>query len=75
MSRTEVQNRIDYYVVCVNDFADAKGLSYVEAFDYVKKHQGLDFLVDHYDIEHTYPIEEAVADLGLVCACNGGALK
>lgn len=75
MIGTELQNRIDYYVVCINDFADANGLSYGEAFDYVKEHKGLDFLVNHYDIEHTYPIEDAVADLGLVCARNGGTLK
>ncbi len=67
------KNKIDYLVVCVNDFADAHGMSYVTAFDYLKAHKGLAFLPDHYDIEHTYSIEEAVADLAQVCARNGGA--
>lgn len=71
----EVQNCIDYCVSCVNDFADANQMSIVDAFDYIKLYRGLDFLVEHYDIEHTYPIEDAVADVRAVCARNGGALK
>ena len=66
------RNKIDYFVVCVNDFADAHGMSYVDAFDYLKAYNGLSFLSEHYDIEHTYSIEDAVADLAQVCARNGG---
>ena len=66
------RNKIDYFVVCVNDFADAHGMSYVSAFDYLKARKGLAFLSEHYDIEHTYSVEQAVADLAQVCARNGG---
>jgi len=68
-----MKNKIDYFVVCVNDFADKHGMSYVAAFDYLKAHKGIAFLSEHYDIEHTYSIDEAVADLAQVCARNGGA--
>ena len=68
-----IKNKIDYFVVCVNDFADKHGMSYVAAFDYLKAHKGIAFLSEHYDIEHTYSIDEAVADLAQVCARNGGA--
>ncbi len=67
-----VKNKIDYLVVCVNDFADKHGMSYVAAFDYLKAHKGIAFLSEHYDIEHIYSIDEAVADLAQVCARNGG---
>ena len=33
-----MKNKIDYFVVCVNDFADRHGMSYVAAFDYLKAH-------------------------------------
>ena len=69
-----IRNKIDYFVVCVNDFADTYGLPYVAAFDYLKAHNGIDFLSRHYDIEHTYSIDEAVADLAQVCARNGGSV-
>ena len=68
-----MRNKIDYFVVCVNDFADKHGMSYVAAFDYLKAHKGIAFRSEHYDIEHTYSIDEAVADLAQVCAKNGGA--
>ena len=68
-----MRNKIDYFVVGVNDFADKHGMSYVAAFDYLKAHKGIAFLSEHYDIEHTYSIDEAVADLAQVCARNGGA--
>ena len=68
-----IKNKIDYFVVCVNDFADKHGMSYVAAFDYLKAYKGIAFLSEHYDIEHTYSIDEAVADLAQVCARNGGA--
>ena len=67
-----IRNKIDYFVVCVNDFADKHGMSYVAAFDYLKANRGIAFLSEHYDIEHTYSIDEAVADLAQVCARNGG---
>lgn len=66
------RNKIDYFVVCVNDFADAHGMTYAESFDYLKKYKGLEFLSNHYDIEHTYSIEDALADIAEVCARNGG---
>ena len=66
------RNKIDYFVVCVNDFADRHGMSYVAAFDYLKAHKGLSFLSEHYDVEHTYSVEEAIADLEQICARNGG---
>ena len=68
-----MRNKIDYFVVCVNDFADKHGMSYVAAFDYLKAHKGIAFLSKHYDIKHPYSIDEAVADLSQVCARNGGA--
>ena len=67
-----IRNKIDYFVVCVNDFADTHGMSYLEAFDYLKAHKALTFLSEHYDIEHTYSIEEAVADMAQVARRNGG---
>ena len=68
------RNKIDYFVVCVNDFADTYGMSYVAALDYLKAYKGLEFLSEHYDVEHTYSVEEAVADLAQVCARNGGVV-
>ena len=69
---SQLQDRIDYLVVCVNDFADAHGMSYVQGYDYLKRHSGIAYIVNNYDIERTCPIEETIANLVQVCRRNGG---
>ena len=64
------RNMIDYMVVCVNDYADRHGSSYVEAFDYLYNKKGLDFLEDCYEAEHTLSLDTALEDLEAVCNRN-----
>lgn len=70
----ELRNKIDYLVVCVNDYADRHGIPAPAAFDYLVRHKGLDFLDECYDVEHTLSLETALDDLDAVCARNEGAL-
>lgn len=70
----EERNKINYAVVCVNEFAKRHGLTPREAFTYLYEFQGIRFLKEHYDIEHTLSIDDAVDDLTLLCSHNGGAL-
>ena len=71
---TEERNKINYAVVCVNEFAKRHSLNPREAFYYLDRFQGIRFLKEHYEIEHTLSIEDAVDDLTLLCSRNGGAL-
>ena len=64
------RNMINYMVVCVNDYADRHGSSYVEAFDYLYNKKGLDFLEDCYEAEHTLSLDTALEDLEAVCSSN-----
>jgi len=70
----QMQDKVDYVVACVNEFSDAHGLDRIAGFDYLKKHAGIAFLDRNYAVEHAYSIEDAVADLALVCRRNGGDL-
>ncbi len=63
----ELRNKIDYMVVCVNDYATRHGLSNVDSFDYLLRNKGLDFLEECYDVEHTLPLDTALEDLDAVC--------
>ena len=72
--RNKNWTRIQYYVLCVSTFAEQKGISYTEAYNYLDEHKGIDFLVDCYDAEHTLSLNNAVDDLTLVCKNNGGAI-
>ena len=69
---SETKKKINYTVVCVNEFADRFKISAKDAFAYLYAHQGIAFIKENYDIEHTLSFEDAVDDLALVCRNNGG---
>lgn len=68
------QNKISYTVACVSNFANAFNLSRKEAFSYLYNNKAIAFLKDHYDIEHTLSIADAVEDMAEICRQNGGML-
>ena len=72
MSYQEKKNRIEYMVTCVGDFAHAHKMTPAEAFSFLQKFKGLEFLSDCYDVEHSQSIDSTVADLFDVCIRNGG---
>ena len=43
-----IKKRINYMVVCVNEFADRYNLSAKEAFKYLYVHQGIAFIKENY---------------------------
>ena len=60
---------------CVRGFAKRFGLTLRNAFNYLMRFKGMQFLTDCYEAEHLLSIEDAVDDLILVCQRNGGKLK
>ena len=72
-----LRRKIDYSVVCINEFARKKRIQSREAFLYLYQYKGIEFLDENYDIEHTLSLEDAVDDLELICKkmegiCNEG---
>jgi len=68
-------NIINYIVICINDFAERFGMDTRAAYRFLAQYGGIDFLIQHYDIEHTLSLDDAVEDLELVCRQNGGVLQ
>ncbi len=69
---SELKKKINYTVVCVNEFAKKYRIPSKDAFIYLYDHKGIEFLKEHYDIEHTLSLDDAVEDLTMVCRNNGG---
>ena len=67
-------NKISYTVACVSSFAAFHNLSKKDAFTYLYDNKAIDFLKEHYEIEHTLSLEDAVADMTEICRQNGGSL-
>lgn len=74
MGKKEISDRIEYIIVCTGEFAQRHSLSNSQAYAYLKRFSGIDFLQDYYEAEHTLSIDEAVDDLTAICHRNGGAL-
>ena len=64
-----------YYIVfCIKEFAKSQSLSLKEAYSYLSKYKGIEFLDEHYEAEHLLSFNDAVEDLLAICHREGGHL-
>ncbi|MCF0207333.1 MAG: DUF3791 domain-containing protein [Bacteroidales bacterium] len=74
MSREET-NIMRYAIAVVSEFADHFRLSQHQAFNYLHRFKGIDYLLQYYDVLHTLSFDDAVQSLAAVCEKNGGRLS
>lgn len=71
----EIKNRrIAYFICCIAAFAERYNLTDKQAFGYLQRFKGIDFLIECYEAEHQLSISDAVLDLTTICYRNGGKL-
>ena len=75
MGKIEILNRIEYVICCVGAFASRFNLSNAQAYAYLRRFTGIDFLLDCYEAEHTLSIDDAVEDLTHICLQKGGRIE
>ena len=75
MEQKDICDRIEYVVACVGAFAQRYGLSNPQAYAYLRRFTGIDFLLECYEAEHTVSLNDAVEDLTQVCKGNGGNIQ
>ena len=74
MSREETY-QLKFTIALVADFAKNYQINQRQAYNYLRRFKGFDFLQKHYDIMHTQSFEDAIETLTLVCRRNGGQLE
>ena len=74
MDKKEIFDRIEYVVVCVGAFAQRFQLSNSQAYAYLRRFAGINFLLDCYAAKHTLSIDDAVSDLQVICQREGGKI-
>ena len=67
-------NIIEYINCCIGAFANRFKLPMVQAYNYLSRFNGIDFLINCYSAEHTLSIDDAVDDIAQICQKNGGKL-
>ena len=73
MSRTE-KSKLDFTVALIAEFASAYKLKQKQAFNYLSRFKGIQFLHKHYEVLHTQSFEDVIESLVMVCRNNGGQL-
>ena len=73
MSQLSIK-QLDYLMIFVHMFAESLGLTEKQAFNYLDRHQGFQFVRDHYDVIHTLDFDYAIEEIKEVCQAHGGRL-
>ena len=74
MSELE-KDMIDYFVICVREFAERYDMITKDAMLYLDNYGGLDFLEEFYDVQHTLSFDDTVDSLAIICRKNGGTVS
>lgn len=69
-----LEDKLAYIIAVVSEFAAAFSLNTQQAYRYLDRFKGIDFVDKFYQVEHTQPFEDVVEDLALYCRRNGGAI-
>lgn len=71
---SELKNKIEYIIAVISEFAAAHSLNTSQAYLYLERFKGIDFVNRFYNVEHTLSFEDVVEDLTAYCHRKGGAL-
>ncbi len=72
--KVRIEDKIEYIIAVVNEFAARFSLNPQQAYKYLDRFKGIDFVDEFYNVEHTQSFDDVVDDLALLCRKNGGAL-
>lgn len=69
------KDKLDWTMVFIYEFGKRFGLTVKQAFNYLSRFKGIDFIDKHYDYAHTQSFESMVDDIAMLCRRMGGELK
>lgn len=70
----DIKDKIEWTVIFIMEFGRRHGLSMKQAFNYLSRFKGIEFVDRHYDYVHTQSFASMVDDLTEYCHRKGGAL-
>ena len=56
----ETENKVAYIIAVINEFASTHSLNNAQAYRYLERFKGLDFVNRFYNVEHTFSFEDVV---------------
>ena len=68
------QDKIEWTLTFVSAFGQQFGLTLKQAFNYLSRYQGIDFIDRHYGYVHTQSFQSMIDDISEYCHRKGGEL-
>jgi len=69
-----IEDRLEFLISVTSEFSKKYTISVKQAFNYIKRFNGIKFLQEFYDIEHTQSYPDIVEDVKNICINNGGMI-
>ena len=70
----DIKDKVAYIIAVISEFAAARSLTQSQAYRYLDRFKGIDFVNRFYHVEHTFSFEDVIEDLTAYCHRKGGAL-
>ena len=74
MQTEKTKNKVEYIIAIISDFAKEHSLNTMQAYRYLERFKGLDFIDKFYEVNHTLSFEDVIEDLTFYCHRRGGSL-
>lgn len=69
-----ISDKLEWTMIFIMEFGRCHGLTLKQAFDYLSRFKGIDFVDRHYDYVHTQSFASMVSDITEYCHRKGGTL-
>ncbi len=73
--KRDVNDKIEWTVVFLSEFGKRYGLTFKQAFNYLSRYKGINFIERHYDYLHTQSFASVVDDMAQYCEKMGGGVQ
>ena len=70
----DLKDKLEWTVIFVLEFGRKYGLTMKQAFNYLSRFKGIEFIDRHYGYAHTQSFASMVDDVAEYCHRRGGAL-
>ena len=68
-------DKIAYSILLIRKFAEHYSLQVRQAYQYLSRYKGIEFIDECYEAEHLLSIDDAIEDVSRICQNNGGNLS
>ena len=69
------EEKLEWTIIFIHEFGKRFGLTMKQAFNYLNRFSGIDFIDKHYGYVHTQSFESMVEDFAGLCRRKGGQLS